>query len=686
MLNLPQSGPASSRNLLAMSIGLVLLTFAVFGKTIGYPFVQYDDQKYVYENQQITAGLTAAGSVAAFTQYHAQNWHPVTTLSHMLDCQLWGVNPAGHHATNVLLHAIAAMLLFYLLNTMTGRMWPSAFVAAVFAIHPLRAESVAWISERKDVLSGVFFMLTIAAYIRYVRRRSQARYLLVMVVFALGLMSKPTLVTLPLLLLLLDAWPLGQWQIDNHRSLNESAGVLGSVRSLVRSRCFVDKLPLMLLSLGCSTITVLAQRQTVSYGQGLALSSRLGNALTSYVIYIAQMLWPTRLAVFYPNPADHLTWLTVSSSALLLAGVTILVLRLRKTRPYLAVGWFWYLVILVPMIGIVQVGLQGSADRYTYLAQIGLYLGITWFAAELPLLKLPVPKPILATTGAVVVMLLAWCASVQTGSWKDTESLWLHALAVTRNNDIAHNNVATLLLQRGNVDEAISHYQAALAISPRYDTPNHLSPAIIENSLGNAFAQKGNLDIAAAHYRRSVQMRPDFADAGSNLAAMLFRKGDLTGAISVYQKVVTLPPEDGASHQRLAEMLVKARRPREAIMQYRRALELAPDSLETMNSLAWILATTPDRDLRSGSEALKLACRANERTHGKDPFVLRSLAAALAESGNPAQAAAMVEHALEHAGNSQGLVKALEADLRVYRATRSDPLAAVTSPATLNLP
>lgn len=669
MISTPDRSPVYSRNVLAIYLGLALLTCAVFGQTIRYPFVHYDDQKYVYENQRITAGLTAAGCVAAFTRFHAENWHPITTLSHMLDCQLWGLNPAGHHAANVLLHVIAAMLLFHLLKTMTGRMWRSAFVAAIFAIHPLRAESVAWISERKDVLSGVFFMLTIAAYLRYVRRPARSRYLIVTVVFLLGLMSKPSLVTLPLLLLLLDVWPLGRLRIESGQSPNGPARILTAAHSLIRVRCFVEKIPLFFLSLGCSVMTIWAQRQNVSYEQRLPFSGRLGNALASYVGYIKQMLWPTRLAVLYPNAGDRVSWVTVATSTLLLAGITIIAFRLRKTRPYLAVGWIWYLVALLPMIGIVQVGLQGSADRYTYLAQIGPYISIVWFAAELPILKAQIPKWILATAGAVAVTLLAWCAFIQTSSWKDTESLWLHALAVTKNNDVAHNNVATLLLQHGKLDQAIAHYQAALKISPGCETPNHLSPAIIENSLGNAFARKGDLDAAAAHYRKALQIRSAFPDAGSNLSAMLFRKGDLTGAISEYEKIVALPPEDSASHQKLAEMLIKARRPRQAIVHYRRALELAPESVETINSLAWILATTPDPDLRSGTEALALACHANELTHGNDPFVLRSLAAALAASGRPAEAAAMIERALELARNKQSLTNALEKDLRIYRGT-----------------
>jgi protein O-mannosyl-transferase len=569
MITSVETVPVRPRSLLLLYLALALLTCTVFGQSVAFSFVRYDDQNYVYENPRITAGLTVAGCGAAFTQYHAQNWHPVTTLSHMLDCQLWGLNPAGHHAVNILLHVIAVLLLFHVLNAMTGRMWAAVFVAALFAIHPLRAESVAWLSERKDVLSGVFFMLAILMYLRYTRQRSLRRYFVVMVVFALGLMSKPTLVTLPLLLMLLDFWPLGRLRTDNGRSPNEAPGVL------TLSQCVIEKIPLLILSLGSATMTVLAQRQTVVYDQALPLGDRLGNAVVSYVTYIGQMLWPTHLGVLYPNTADNASGLSVASSALLLAAVTLIVLTTRKTRPYLVVGWIWYLVALLPMIGIVQVGLQSHADRYTYLAQIGLYLSVAWFVAELPIVRLRLGQVASAAGGMVVVAWLGCCAFVQTSSWADTESLWSHALAVTKNNAVAHHNVASLLLQRGKLDDAIFHYQEALRINPGYDTPNQLSPAIIENSLGNAFARKGDLDAAVAHYRRALQIRPRFADAASNLAAMLYRKGDLTGAISECEKVVNLPPEDSASHQRLAALLMQAQRPREAIDQYRRALELA---------------------------------------------------------------------------------------------------------------
>ena len=663
MISTVETVPVRPRSLLAIYFGLALLTFAVFGQAIGYPFVQYDDQNYVYENPRITAGFTTAGCVAAFTQYHADNWHPLTTLSHMLDCQVWGLDPAGHHAVNILLHATAVLLLFHVLNGMTGQIWRAAFVAAVFAIHPLRAESVAWISERKDVLSGVFFMLTIAMYVRYARQRTLGRYLGVIVVFALGLMSKPSLVTVPLLLLLLDFWPLGRLRITKVESPNQSAG------KTLFSRCLVEKIPLLVMSVGCSVMTLVAQRQTISYDQSLPLSARLGNALASYVQYIGQMLWPAHLAVLYPNAADDGTAVSAVSSALLLAAVTIIVLALRKSHPYLAVGWIWYLVALLPMIGIVQVGLQGHADRYTYLAQIGLYISVTWLIAESPIRRLRIPTGALATAATSVLGLLGWCAFIQTSSWRDTESLWSHALAVTRNNAVAHNNIGALFFERGKLDEAIHHYQAALKISPGSDAPNHLSSAIIENSLGNAFARKGDLDRAADHYQRALQLKPTFADAGSNLAAMRYRKGDLAGAIAAYENVVSLPPEDSGSHQRLAGMLTKAHRPREAIAQYRRALELAPDSLESINSLAWILATTSDPQLRSGLDALELAQCANQLTHGQDPFVLRSLAAALAASGRPAEAAATAERALELARDNHKLGNALEADLKLYRGT-----------------
>src|SRR2546421_11526812 len=382
---------------------LMVLVWLVFGQTLWHDFVNYDDPRYVYENTKITGGLSISGTAWAFTHIHSMNWHPLTTISHMLDCQLYGVKAGGHHFTNVLLHSIAAMLLFIALLEMTGAFWRSAFVAAVFAIHPLHVESVAWIAERKDVLSGVFFMLTLLAYVCYVRSPRVGHYLVVIFAFACGLMSKPMLVTLPFVLLLLDYWPL--------------ARIKGQFGKRV-----LEKIPLIALSGVSSFITFLVQKGAVGRAEDLPILERINNAVISYVLYIWQMLWPVNLAVFYPHPENRLPLWEIVSCLLLLIRITAAAILLRKQRSYLITGWFWYLGMLVPVIGLVQVGWQGHADRYTYLPQIGLYLALTWAVADMTALYQH-RRVALSTAAILIIAALSSGAWIQTSYWRDSETL-----------------------------------------------------------------------------------------------------------------------------------------------------------------------------------------------------------------------------------------------------------------------
>src|SRR6266542_5637271 len=360
----PKAKSSARRQALGGCIFLVAITWLVFGQTVRYDFVNYDDNEYVYANPNIAHGLTINGVVHAFSGKHSANWHPLTTLSHMLDCQLWGLRAGGHHLTNIVLHTIAVVLLFLVLQQMTGAIWRSAFVAAVFAIHPLRVESVAWIAERKDVLSGVFFMLTLLAYAYYARLPGVGRYLVVVSLFGCGLMSKPMLVTSPFVLLLLDYWPLDR------------------VKGQLWKR-LAEKIPLLALSAVSSITTFLVQKGAVGRTEELPILERINNAIVSYVLYIWQLLWPVNLAVFYPHPENRLPLWEIVSCLLLLICITVVAIALRKQRSYLITGWFWYLGMLVPVIGLVQVGWQGHADRYTYLPQIGLYIALTWGVADL---------------------------------------------------------------------------------------------------------------------------------------------------------------------------------------------------------------------------------------------------------------------------------------------------------------
>ena len=558
------------------SLMLAALTWIVFGQTLGHDFVAYDDQNYVYDNPAITSGLTLGGMVAAFGQPHARNFHPITTISHMLDCQIFGVNPAGHHLVNVLLHATTVLLLFSVLRVMTGSIWRSGFVAAIFAVHPLRAESVAWIAERKDVLSGVFFMVTVAAYVYYVRRPSLKRYSAVIVAFSFGLMSKPMLVTLPLLLLLLDYWPLNRF---------------GTKKQTSMPLVIIDKLPLLLLSAISGIITVIVQRTTLDYTNQLPFTARLSNAIVSCVLYLRQLFWPANLTVLYPHADAYVTFLEVALAFVLIVGITALVIILRQKFPYLLVGWCWYLISLLPVIGLVQVGLQGHADRYTYLSQIGLVLSLTWAAADL-LKQLNYRRELSAGCAAVIIGVLAWQGSKQTATWKNTESIWNHALVVAPENRVAHYNIAEQLRMRGDLDDAIAHYQYALKPLRGYSAGHsQLNPAIIHNELGNALAQKGLYDAALNQYRNAAELQPDFADAHSNIAAMLVKRGDLTQAVIEYETALRIPPEDAANHLRLGHLLFETCDDDLALAHYRRALQIAPDSVTVRSAFVWALAT-----------------------------------------------------------------------------------------------
>jgi tetratricopeptide (TPR) repeat protein len=560
---------------------LAALTWSVFGQTIGHDFVAYDDQNYVYNNDEIAAGITARGIVAAFTEPHARNWHPMTTISHMLDCQIFGLDPAGHHLVNVLLHTATVLLLFSVLHGMTGALWRSAFVAAVFAVHPLRAESVAWIAERKDVLSGVFFMLTIAAYVYYVRRPSLKRYLCVALIFSFGLMSKPMLVTLPLLLLLLDYWPLNRFK--GEPSISPKSLAIAAL----------EKLPLLFLSAMSGATTLIVQRATIDYSNQVSFLARLSNAVVSYIIYAGQLIWPAKLVVLYPYTSNYVSGFSVAISFISIVAITILAIALRRQLPYLSTGWCWYLISLLPVIGLIQVGLQSHADRYTYLPQIGLVISLTWIGTDL-LRAITKRRELLVASASLIVALLAWRGWIQTSTWKNTESLWHHVLAVAPANEVAHYNIAEELRSRNQLNGAIIHYQAALKSSQNAPTTHcQLNPAIIHNGLGNAFAQKSLYTDAMTQYRMAIMLQPDFADAHSNLAAMLVRAGELTQATAEYEIALGIPPEDAICHVRLGNLLLATGNDHLAIAHYRRAVEIDPNSVAVRNALAWALATQP---------------------------------------------------------------------------------------------
>jgi len=599
---------------LGICISLLALVWVVFGQTLRYDFVNYDDPRYVYQNPRITSGLNIGGIAWAFTHIHSENWHPLTTTTHMLDCQLYGVNAGWHHFTNVLLHTVAVVLLFFALRCMTGALWRSAFVAAIFAVHPLHVESVAWIAERKDVLSAVFFMLTLLAYFHYTRAPAIARYLLVVIVVALGLMSKPMLVTLPFVLLLLDYWPLGRIQA-------QPACGGGQLLKLI-----VEKIPLIVLSAVSSMVTFLAQRGAIGWTEQLPVLARISNAIVSYVVYIRQMFWPARLAVFYPHPENRLSIWEISLAFVILLGITMAAYVLRKKAPFLIVGWLWYLGMLVPVIGLVQVGWQGHADRYTYLPQVGLYIAVTWTVADLT--RSWRFQRILLGAGAIFILgAFSWRARVQTSYWRNSEALFTHALAVTENNDVALNNLGILSLEKGQLDDAISKLEAA------------------------------------------INVRPDNGPAHDNLAKALLKKGRVAEAMVHYRKFLEIEPQNVEARNILGTVLIQQGYVRDAIDQWQQALAIQPDNGNAASNLAWVFATCPEDSIRDGPRAVDLAQKAMRIAGGKIPMIYRVLAAAYAENGrfNDAIEAAERGAELSNSQDNPALASELESNIAFYQ-------------------
>jgi protein O-mannosyl-transferase len=506
--------PDSRSTVAGLCVLLAMAVLLVFGRTVWYQFVCYDDDLYFDHNPHIQSGLTWCDVIWAFRTNYANNWHPLTWLSLMLDVELFGASPAGPHLTNVLLHAVNAMLLFLLLRRLTGAQWRSAFVAAVFAIHPLRVESVAWVAERKDVLSGLFFMLTLWAWACYAESQSRAEgresrakaasaldprlwtldYWLVLLFFALGLMSKPILVTVPFVLLLLDWWPL--------RRFGPST----------RLHLVLEKLPFLALSLVSSLATVWAQQGEIVSAVKLPVAIRLCNAVVSYVTYLAQMFYPVRLAVFYPYSADEQLIGNAPLALVLLAGISAGVFMLRRKQSYLLVGWLWYLGMLVPAIGLVQVGAQAHADRYTYLPQIGVCIIAAWAVTDL-LCSWRYGRRVLRMGAFGVMVALMTCSWKQTSYWRDSESLWTHTLACTSGNFVGHNNLGNVLADQGRYAGAVEHYLQALAIKPNYAEAHY--------NLGNALALQGRYAEAIGHFQQALQIRPDDVNARNSLDAAL---------------------------------------------------------------------------------------------------------------------------------------------------------------------
>ena len=552
-------------------IGLALLaaTFAVYAQVRHFDFVNLDDSAYNSANPHVRRGITPEGLEWAFTSGDDANWFPITRISHMLDCQLFGLASGWHHLTNVLIHGVAALLLFAFFRRATGARWPSALVAFLFAVHPLHVESVAWVSERKDVLSAFFWFLTMLAYQRYAERPGWGRYLLVVAAFCCGLMSKPMVVTLPFVMLLLDAWPL--------RRKARTAAIL------------LEKVPLLALSLVVSVITWLVQQRAgaVKPLGRFPLGLRLENALVSYGVYIVQMFRPVRLAVFYPYPRHLPAWQAVLAGVVL-AGASVMVVRLRRGRPYLVTGWFWYLGTLIPVIGLVQVGAQAHADRYTYIPMAGLSILVAWGAAELA--SRPRVKSLAAVLLSVACLACAVLAWFQVQHWRNSETLFRHALEATTENAVAQDNLGNYLMNvPGGLPEAVVHLEEALRIDPD-SIPAH-------TELGNALARMpGRLPESFPHFHAALRLAPDWPIAHNELGSALWKAGRLPEAIAEFATASRLDPDYAAAHYNLGLALSQVPgRLADAISEFQAAIRIQPDYAEAQLNLGNVLAGVPGR-------------------------------------------------------------------------------------------
>ncbi|MDP8990025.1 MAG: tetratricopeptide repeat protein [Acidobacteriota bacterium] len=549
---------------MAIWLGLLLSSLAVYSQVASFDFINYDDPAYVYQNPHVLAGLTLASVKWALTAVVDGNWIPVTLLSHILDVQLFGMRSGMHHLVNVSFHALSALLLFLSLRRVTGARGLSAFVAFVFALHPLHVGSVAWVAERKDVLSAFFWFLALYAYLRYTERPSLGRYWAVVAPFCLGLMSKPMLVTFPFTLWLLDLWPLrrAQWPMT-----------------------IVEKLPLIALSAGASVVTYVVQG-SAGFLASIPLATRIENVFVSYLGYIGQMFWPTRLAVYYPYPPSIPLGEPVAAFAVILA-ISFGALGTWRTRPYLAVGWFWYLGTLLPVIGLVHVGSQAHADRYMYIPMVGLSIVLAWGAADVAA-KWPRTKPLLALAAAVscsACLALAWREAAY---WKNSETLFQRAIEVTQHNSLAENNLGMYLTAVQRNLDAISHFETALEINPNY-TDAH-------TNLGFVLSQTPErIPDAVKHYQAALRLKPDSAEAHNGLGAALVRRGDCAAAIPHFEAALHFKPDQTDAIYNLGTCQMTVKNYLAAVPYFEAAIRAQPGFAEAHFSLAGSLSRIPNR-------------------------------------------------------------------------------------------
>ena len=574
----------SIKHITLISFIIVLITLTAYGNVRLYKFINFDDDIYVTENQIVKKGLTLHGVKWALGFNESGYWQPLSWLSHMLDIEVYGLDSGGHHITNLIIHLANTLLLFWVLFRMTGSVYRSAFVAALFAVHPLNVDSVAWIAERKNLLSTFFWMACLFLYCRFVERPVLSRYMLTLVIFALGLMAKPMVVTLPFVFLLLDYWPLrrtSHTQLrDTHINKPEEDQAAG--HKIDHFKLIIEKIPFIVLSFGSVWLSILSTRHinNMVSENAVPITLRIANALVSYLSYIAKMIWPFQLSVYYPFPQSVPLWQVVGSGFLLLAVTSLCLLNLSR-RPYFAVGWFWYLGTLVPVIGIVQGGLwPAMADRWSYIPLIGLFVIIAWGASDMAA-RWRHGKTALTVVAVSAICCLSLVTRTQLQHWESSLTLFRHALEVTEKNPVAHNNLGNALLEKGYAKIAIKHFAAVLALKPK-DAKAH-------NNLGNAFMKMERVDDAIDHYRESIELAPGVARTHNNLAVALYRLERVEESIRHLHKALRLKPDYADAYNNLGAAYRKAGQGANAAKCYLKAIQLRPDFAEAYNNLGILL-------------------------------------------------------------------------------------------------
>ncbi|MFZ2951270.1 MAG: tetratricopeptide repeat protein [Desulfuromonadaceae bacterium] len=575
-----------------LSIALVVIILIVYMQVGNHEFLNFDDYTYITNNPHVASGLTVPNIMWAVTSVDAANWHPVTWLSHMADVQLYGMNPRGHHLTNVAIHTFTALLVFFFLFRLTDGLWQSLFVAALFALHPLHVESVAWVAERKDVLSAFFWFLTLLFYASYVAKRKMSLYIAALCAFVLGLMSKPMLVTLPVVMLLLDYWPLDRYRDGEKPGARQ---LLSSLLPLVK-----EKIPFFACSLFSALITIHAQHKGGAV-QGLSeISFRLRseNALIAYVKYIGKTLWPHDLAVLYPFPPSIPSW-QVTGSLFIMLLVSAAAVNAGRSHPYVAAGWFWFLITLVPVIGLIQVGGQAMADRYSYIPLTGLFIIAAWGVPDLAR-GLRYRQVILALLAGTVITASAALTRHQLGYWRDNISLYRHTLQITTDNPGINYNQGLALQAKGDLDAAIREYRESLRIAPNSRNSHY--------NLALALQTRGDLNAAIQEYRQALRINPDNINAHYNLGLALAGKGDLDAAIQEYREALRINHTNANAHNNLGAALATKGDLDAAIQEYREALRINPDIANAHNNLGAVHATRGNLDaaIQEFQEALRI--------------------------------------------------------------------------------